>query len=185
MKKFISIILSIIAVTSTTAFAAKIPRESAPDSATKHQIQITENPISGILDNVQNGESYGSASCKANNAIRKAVMSNQADDYGYGILSAISQNAIRITCDKMLRPEVYRQYEEYLKVLLADILTDVRNGRDLENVRKAAYEQIYQSVNPSFNYDKQFLLDICYHNIPVVDAAMFTVARQLIIENRP
>ena len=101
------------------------------------------------------------------------------------ILSAISQNAIRITCDKMLRPEVYRQYEEYLKVLHADILTDVRNGRDLENARKAAYEQIYQSVNPSFNYDKQFLLDICYHNIPVVDAAMFTVARQLIIENRP
>ena len=76
----------------------------------------------------------------------------------------------------MLRPEVYRQYEEYLKVLHADILTDVRNGRDLENARKAAYEQIYQSVNPSFNYDKQFLLDICYHNIPVVDAAMFTVA---------
>ena len=101
------------------------------------------------------------------------------------ILPAISQNAIRITCDKMLRPEVYRQYEEYLKVLHADILTDVRNGRDLENARKAAYEQIYQSVNPSFNYDKQFLLDICYHNIPVVDAAMFTVARQLIIENRP
>ena len=60
------------------------------------------------------------------------------------ILSAISQNAIRITCDKMLRPEVYRQYEEYLKVLHADILTDVRNGRDLENARKAAYEQIYQ-----------------------------------------
>ena len=73
----------------------------------------------------------------------------------------------------------------YLKVLLADILTDVRNGRDLENVRKAAYEQIYQSVNPSFNYDKQFSLDICYRDIPVVDAAMFTVARQLIIENRP
>ena len=43
----------------------------------------------------------------------------------------------------MLRPEVYRQYEEYLKVLHADILTDVRNGRDLENARKAAYEQIY------------------------------------------
>lgn len=84
-----------------------------------------------------------------------------------------------------LTPAFINAYEEYLKVLHADILTDVRNGRDLENARKAAYEQIYQSVNPSFNYDKQFLLDICYHNIPVVDAAMFTVARQLIIENRP
>ena len=119
------------------------------------------------------------------NAIRKAVMSNQADDYGYNTIRNIANAIQRITCDKMLRPEVYRQYEEYLKVLHADILTDVRNGRDLENARKAAYEQIYQSVNPSFNYDKQFLLDICYHNIPVVDAAMFTVARQLIIENRP
>ena len=91
MKKFISIILSIIAVTSTTAFAAKIPRERAPDNATKHQIQITENPISGIWDNVQNGESYGSASCKANNAIRKAVMSNQADDYGYNTIRNIAK----------------------------------------------------------------------------------------------
>ena len=185
MKKFISIILSIIAVTGTTAFTAEIPRESAPDGATEHQVQITENLISGILDSVQNGEGYGSASCRANNAIRKAVMSNQADGYGYGILSAISQNAIRITRDKMLRPEVYGQYEEYLKVLLADIMIDVKNGNDLESARKAAYEKIYQSVNPSFNYDEQFSLDLCYRDIPAVDAAMLTVARKLIIENRP
>ncbi len=44
MKKFIVIILSIITITitSTTAFAAPIPRESAPLNATEAQIQITE-----------------------------------------------------------------------------------------------------------------------------------------------
>lgn len=41
--------------------------------------------------------------------------------------------------DKLLRPEIYKQYEEHLKILFADILIDVKNGRDLEDVRKAAY----------------------------------------------
>ena len=92
-KKLLCVLLTVafMLCISTTAFAAKIPRERAPDSATKHQIQITENPISGIWDNVQNGESYGSASCKANNAIRKAVMSNQADDYGYNTIRNIAK----------------------------------------------------------------------------------------------
>lgn len=84
------------------------------------------------------------------------------------ILSAISQNAIRITCDKMLRPEVYRQYEEYLKVLHADILTDVRNGRDLENARKAAYEQIYQSVNRHLTMTSNFYLTFVTTTFPLL-----------------
>lgn len=109
MKKIISIILSIIAMTSTTAFAAEIPRESTPMNVTEEQIRIVEN-------------------------------------------------------------------------LICDILVDVRNGRDLEDARKAAYVKIYQSINPNFNYDEQFSLDTCYRDIPVVDAAMFTVARKLIIK---
>ena len=186
MKKFISIILSIIAITGTTAFAAKIPRESAPENATEEQICIVENLISDILDEVESGNlGYTLAAGYANTGIRKAVIAHQTNGHGYGILSPIAQNAIRTMRDNMLRPEIYGQYEEYLKVLLADILTDVKNGRDLENARKAAYEKIYQSVNPTFNYDEQFSLNICYRDIPAVDAVMFTVARQLIIENRP
>lgn len=186
MKKIISIILSIIAITSTTAFAAEIPRESAPFNATEEQICIVENLIGDILDEVQNGNlGYTLAAGYANTRIRKAVIAKETNGHGYGILSPIAQNAIRVMRDKMLRPETYKQYEEYLKVLLADILVDVRNGRDLEDARKAAYVKIYQSINPNFNYDEQFSLDTCYRDIPAVDAAMFTVARKLIIENRP
>lgn len=186
MKKIISIILSIIAITSATAFAAEIPQESAPLNATEEQICIVENLIDDILDEVQNGNlGYTLAAGYANTRIRKAVIAKETNGHGYGILSPIAQNAIRVMRDKMLRPETYKQYEEYLKVLLADILVDVKNGKDLENARETAYSKIYQSVNPNFNYDEQFSLDTCYRDIPAVDVAMFTVARKLIIENRP
>ena len=108
-------------------------------------------------------------------------MANQTNGNGYGILSPIAQNAIR---DMMLRPDVYAQAEEELKVLLADIITEVENGMDMNTAIKAAYEKIYQSVNPSFNYDKQFSLDTCYRDIPAVDMAMFTVARSCLMMHR-
>ena len=50
MKKFIAIILSIITITSTTAFSAEILRETTPLNATEEQLQIVENLISDILD---------------------------------------------------------------------------------------------------------------------------------------
>lgn len=58
MKKQI-ITLTIAAALVTTnisAYAAAIPRESVPLNATEQQIQITENIISDILDEVQNGK---------------------------------------------------------------------------------------------------------------------------------
>lgn len=78
MKKFISIILSIIAIISTTAFAAEIPRESAPLNATEEQICIVENLIGDILDEVQNGNlGYTLAAGYANTRIRKAVIAKK------------------------------------------------------------------------------------------------------------
>ncbi len=86
--------------------------------------------------------------------------------------------------DMMLRPDVYTQAEEKLKVLLADVIIEVENGMDIHTAIKAAYEKIYQSVNSSFNYDEQFSLDTCYRDIPTVDMAMFTIARKLLLENQ-
>ena len=83
--------------------------------------------------------------------------------------------------DMMLRPDVYAQTEEQLKVLLANIINEVKTGMDMNTAIKAAYEKIYQSVNPLFNYDEQFSLDTCYRDIPAVDMAMFTVARKLLL----
>lgn len=179
-------IAAALVATNISAYAAEIPRECAPLNATEQQIQIVENLIGDILDEVQDGNlGYTLAAGYANTRIRKAVIAKETNGHGYGILSPIAQNAIRVMRDKKLRPETYKQYEEYLKVSLADILVDVRNGRDLEDARKAAYMKIYQFVSTNFNYDEQFSLDTCYRDIPAIDAAMFTVARRLIIENRP
>ena len=185
MKKkiFTLIIAAALTVTSTTAFAAAIPRESAPENATEEAIQITENIIGGILDEVNNGNCEY-AMGRANTLVRKAVIAGETNGYGYGILSPIAQNAIRTIRDMQLRPWVYQSAEEQLKVLLADIITEVENGMDMSTARKAAYEKIYQSVNPSFNYDEQFSLDSCYRDIPAVDMAMFTVARKLLLAAR-
>ena len=185
MKKQI-IVLAITAtliVSNISVYAAEIPRESAPLNATEAQIQITENLISDILDEVQIGNlGYTLAAGYANTRIRKAVIANQTDDNGYGVLSPIAQNAIRVMRDMQLRPDAYAQAEDQLIVLLADTINEVKNGIDMDTATKAAYEKIYQSVNPSFNYDEQFSLDTCYRDIPAVDMAMFTVARKLLIE---
>lgn len=183
MKKKI-ITLTLIAALSasvTTAFAAPIPRESAPLNATETQIQITENIIGDILDEVQAGNlGYTLAAGYANTKIRKAVIANQTDGNGYGILSPIAQNAIRVMRDMQIRPDAYTQAEEELQVLLADLITEVQNGKDYMEAVKEAYIKIYQSIDPSFNYDEQFALDTCYRDIPAVGMEKFIVARKLL-----
>lgn len=94
-------ITTALTVSNISAFAAEIPRESAPLNATEAQIQITESLISDILDEVQNGNlGYTLAAGYANTRIRKAVIANQTEGNGYGILSPIAQNAIRIIRDR-------------------------------------------------------------------------------------
>ena len=183
-KKIITLtLIAALSATATTAFAAPIPRESAPLNATEAQIQITENIVGDILDEVQTGKlGYTLAAGYANTKIRKAVMANQTDGNGYGILSPIAQNAIRVMRDKQLRPDAYAKAEEELKVLIADVITAVQNGMDIDTATKTAYAKIYQSAATSFNYDEQFSLDTCYRDIPAVGMEMFTVARKLLLE---
>lgn len=183
-KKIITLtLIAALSVSATTAFAAPVPRESAPLNATEAQIQITENIIGDILDEVQAGNlGYTLAAGYANTKIRKAVMANQTD--GNGILSPIAQNAIRVMRDRQLRPDAYTQAEEELKVLLADLITEVQNGKDYNEAQKEAYIKIYQSADASFNYDEQFSLDTCYRDIPAVGMEKFTVARKLLNDAR-
>ena len=70
-KKIITLTLIAALSASTTAFAAPVPRESAPLNATEAQIQITENIIGDILDEVQTGNlGYTLAAGYANTKIR-------------------------------------------------------------------------------------------------------------------
>ncbi len=111
-------------------------------------------------------------------------MANETGCNGYGILSPIAQNAIRIMRDIQLRPDAYAQAEEELKVLLADLITAVQNEKEYMEAVREAYEIIYQSADASFNYDEQFSLDTCYRDIPAVGNEKFTVARKLLLEDQ-
>lgn len=107
-------------------------------------------------------------------------MANKTDGNGYGILSPIAQNAIRIMHDKQLQSDAYAQAEEELTVLLADLITEVQNGKNYMETLKEVYEIIYQTADASFNYDEQISLDTCYRDVPTVGNEKFTVARKLI-----
>lgn len=145
MKKFIMIILTAaVAVSiSSAAFAAEIPRESAPEHATEESIAITENLIGGILDDVQNGLGYQSAWCRANNAVYNAVLAGNTNGYGYADLAAISRNAILHYRDMYLRPEYYAEKESAVKNLISDLITEVQNGmKDYETAKNEAYNHL-------------------------------------------
>ncbi len=74
---------AILAAITQSAYAAEIPVECASENATPESIAITENLISLILDEVQNGLGYQPAWCKAHNAVFNAVLASETGDYGY------------------------------------------------------------------------------------------------------
>ena len=184
MKKITTyIITAILMLSSVTANAASIPRETTPLNATEEQIQIVENLIGDILDEVQADRlGYALAAGYANTRIRKAVIANQTNGNGYGILSPIAQNAIRYYRDILLRPDYYRQTEEKLKSELADLIVEVQNGKDYNTAYDEARIKIYKAANASFNPDTDMVGDFCYWNVPPVDSAEFTVARKLLLQ---
>ena len=168
-------------VPNVTVNAANIPRETAPQNATEEQIQIVENLIGNYLDEIQAGAGYGMIASYANTKIYKAVLAGQTNGNGYAILSAISENALRTCRDMYMRPEVYRQTEENLKVLLTDILAEVENGKDVDEAREQAHIKIYQSINPSYTPTTPHT-DFCYADTPAVDMAVYAVTNKLLIE---
>lgn len=108
-KQIITLAIAVaLAKTNISAYAAEIPRESTPLNATEQQIQIVENLIGDILDEIQAGNiGYTLAAGDANTRIRKAVMANETDGNGYGILSPIARNAIRVMRDMQLRSDAW------------------------------------------------------------------------------
>lgn len=47
-----------------------------------------------------------------------------------------------------------------------------------------ARNMIYQSVNPNFNPDVEYMKDPIYRDIPSVDNSLFILARKLILESK-
>lgn len=81
-----------------------------------------------------------------------------------------------------MRPDYYIQTEEKLKILLADLILDVRNGKDYNAAYDEARIKIYKAADASFNLDTDMVGDFCYWNVPAVDSAEFTVVRKVLFD---
>ena len=177
-----TLLMALLISSVIPAYAEEIPRESLPRNTPPGSIPVAERLISGILDEVAAGMGYSDAKIKAHNTILNAVLANETDGYGFAILKAISNNAIFEYRDMYLRPEYYKQAEEQVRVLISDLIEQVKNGRNYEEARKAAYTRIYQTADPSYNPDEYYLMDFCYWDVPAVDSALFNRARKLLLD---
>lgn len=177
-----TLLMALLISSVIPAYAEEIPRESLPHNTPPGSIPVAERLISGILDEVAAGMGYSDAKIKAHNTILNAVLANETDGYGFAILKAISNNAIFEYRDMYLRPEYYKQAEEQVRVLISDLIEQVKNGGNYEEARKAAYTRIYQTADPSYNPDEYYLMDFCYWDVPAVDSALFNRARKLLLD---
>lgn len=176
-----TLLMALLISSVIPAYAEEIPRESLPRNTPPGSIAVAERLVSGILDEVTAGLGYSDAKIKAHNTILNAVLADETDGYGFAILSAIANNAIFEYRDMYLRPEYYSRAEEQVRMLIADLIEQVKNGGNYEEARKAAYTRIYQTADPSYNPDEYYLMDFCYWDVPAVDSAMFNRARKLLL----
>ena len=183
MKKLITLIITMLLTTAMTVGAAEIPQYSVPIIANDESVEIIENIMGDILSEVKNGLGFGLAQAQANTRIRKAVLDGKTNGYSFTVLSVTASNAMRHARDMYLRPQFYAENETKLRELLSDLILEVENGtKDYITAKNEAYIRIYKDVNPDFNPEEQYSLDICYQDIPPVADAMFTIARKILTE---
>ena len=183
MKKSIISIISIVSVliTSFSVSAAEVPRESAPSNATNEAIIFVENCIGDILTEVQNGLGYSDARAKSNRIFFDAFLKGQTNGYSYGELVDIANCAIWQYRDMYLRPDFYKDNLEKVRAIIAPVIEDYKSGRiTYAEAEFKARNRIYQSVNPSFNPNVEYMKDPLSRDIPTVDNSLFILARKLL-----
>lgn len=187
MTKLSKIITAVLltAVISQTVFAAEVPMESAPCNATIESIAITEQLISDELTAVQSGEGYQPAWARASRKIFDAVIAKQTSGYGYADLANIARNALIQYRDMYLRPDYYKAQDEAIYNLIADLITEVQNGRNYDEALDEAYTRIYKSINPGYEPNEEIETDKIYLDIPAADAVKFSRARKFLLEAIP
>ena len=182
MKKIIISLIITMLITSTVN-AAEVPRESAPCNATNEAIIVAESFIGDILTEVQNGLGYADARAKSNRIFFDAWLNGQTNGYSYGELVDIANAAIWQYRDMYLRPDFYANNLEKVRVIIAPVIEDYKSGKiTYAEAEFNARTKIYQSVNPTFNPDVEYMKDLIYRDIPSVDNSLFILARKLILE---
>lgn len=182
MKKLSKIIVTMLlaGTVSQTAFAAEIPIESAPCNATQESIAIVEELIADELAEIENGGGFQTAWAKASGDIRNAVINQETNGYGYGLLASIARNSLLQCRDMYLRPDYYAEQNEAVYNLIADLIVEVQNGGDYNKALDEAYTRILQSGNPS--YEPVTDTDKIYLDVPAVDTVKFSRARKFLLE---
>ncbi|MBQ7974882.1 MAG: hypothetical protein IJ300_04270 [Clostridia bacterium] len=187
MKKSIISIISIVSVLicSFSVNAAEVPRESAPCNAANDAIVVVESFIGDILTEVQDGLGYADARAKSNRIFFDAWLNGQTNGYSYGELVDIANAAIWQYRDMYLRPDFYANNLEKVRVIIAPVVEDYKSGKiTYTEAEFNARTKIYQSVNPSFNPDVEYMKDPLSRDIPSVDNSLFILARKLILESK-
>ena len=178
------IIITLVSIFTTTTYAAEVPRESAPCNAQNEAIVIVESFIGDILTEVQNGMGYADARAKSNRIFFNAWLNGQTNGYSYGELVDIANNAIWQYRDMYLRPDFYANNLEQVRVIIAPVIEDYKSGKiTYAEAEFNARNKIYQSVNPSFNPDIEYMKDPLSRDIPSVDNSLFILARRLLLES--
>ena len=184
MKKIIICLIFSITITSTVN-AAEVPRESAPCNAANEAIIFVESCIGDILTEVQNGLGYSDARAKSNRIFFNAWLNGQTNGYSYGELVDIANAAIWQYRDMYLRPDFYANNLENVRAIIAPVIEDYKFGKvTYTEAEFNARNMIYQSVNPNFNPDVEYMKDPIYRDIPAVDNSLFILARKLILESK-
>ena len=181
MKKIIICLIITMTITSTVN-AAEVPRESAPCNATNEAIIVVESFIGNVLTEVQNGLGYADARAKSNRIFFNAWLNGQTNGYSYGELVDIANCAIWQYRDMYLRPDFYANNLEKVRVIIAPVIEDYKSGKiTYAEAEFNARTKIYQSVNPSFNPDVEYMKDPMSRDIPSVDNSLFILARKLLL----
>ena len=179
------IILTLVNIFTTTTYAAEVPSESAPCNATNEAIIFVESYIGDILTEVQNGLGYSDARAKSNRIFFDAFLKGQTNGYSYGELVDIANCAIWQYRDMYLRPNFYKDNLEKVRVIIAPVIEAYKSGKiTYAETEFHARNRIYQSVNPSFNPDVEYMKDPLSRDIPSVDNSLFILARKLILESK-
>ena len=160
-----------------------MPRESVPCYAANEAILVVECFIGDVLTEVQNGLGYADARAKSNRIFFNAWLNGQTNGYSYGELVAIANAAIWQYRDMYLRPDFYANNLEKVRVIIAPIIEDYKSGKiTYAEAEFNARNMIYQSVNPSFKPDVEYMKDPLARDFPSVDNSLFILARKLILE---
>ena len=179
------IILTLVSIFTTTTYAAEVPRESAPCNGTNEAIIVVESFIGDILTEVQNGLGYSDARAKSNRIFFNAWLNGQTNGYSYGELVDIANAAIWQYRDMYLRPDFYANNFEKVRTIIDPVIEEYKSGKiTYAEAEFNARNKIYQSVNPSFNPNVEYMKDPLSRDIPPVDNSLFILARELILESK-